>query len=135
MSETGGAGESGPDGGSVAGPFEPIRVDKPWGHELIWAHTDRYVGKILHVKQGHLLSLQYHDHKDETLHLLRGRMKFLVGTDPEALEEELVDEGWSYRITPGTIHRMEAVTDVDILEASTSELDDVVRLEDRYGRT
>ena len=120
--------------GTEAGPFQPVRVDKPWGHELIWAHTDRYVGKVLHVKEGHMLSLQYHEEKDETLHLLSGRMKFLVGTDPDALEEEVVDEGWSYRLTPGTIHRMEAVTDVDILEASTPELDDVVRLEDRYGR-
>ena len=120
--------------GDEAGPFQPVRVDKPWGHELIWAHTDRYVGKVLHVKEGHMLSLQYHEEKDETLYLLSGRMKFLVGRDPDALEEEIVDEGWSYRLTPGTIHRMEAVSDVDILEASTPELDDVVRLEDRYGR-
>ena len=120
--------------GDEAGPFQPVRVDKPWGHELIWAHTDRYVGKVLHVKEGHMLSLQYHEEKDETLHLLTGTMKFLVGTDPDALEEEVVEEGWSYRLTPGTIHRMEAVTDVDILEASTSELDDVVRLKDEYGR-
>lgn len=136
MNEAGGGGQArdGVTPGSGAGRFEPVRVDKPWGHELIWAHADRYVGKILHVREGHLLSLQYHEQKDETLHLLRGRMKFLVGTDPDALEEELVEEGWSYRITPGTIHRMEAVTDVDILEVSTPELDDVVRLEDRYGR-
>lgn len=118
-----------------AGSFEPRRVEKPWGHELIWAHTDRYVGKVLHVKAGHLLSLQYHEQKDETLHLLRGRMKFLVGTDADSLEEEEVEAGWSYRVTPRTIHRMEALTDVDILEASTPELDDVVRLEDRYGRS
>lgn len=136
MNEMGGASHAAEEGppGSQPGPFEPVRVEKPWGHELIWARTDRYVGKVLHVKQGHLLSLQYHEMKDETLHLLRGQMKFLVGTDPDGLEEELVDEGWSYRLTPGTIHRMEAVTDVDILEASTPELDDVVRLEDRYGR-
>ncbi len=121
--------------GTEAGRFQPVTVEKPWGYELIWAHTDRYVGKILHVHQGHMLSLQYHEKKDETLHLLTGQMKFLVGTDPDALEEELVDEGWSYRLTPGTIHRMEAVTDVDILEASTPELDDVVRLQDEYGRS
>jgi mannose-6-phosphate isomerase len=117
-----------------AGSFEPRRVDKPWGYELIWAHTDRYVGKVLHVEAGHLLSLQYHEQKDETLHMLNGRMKFLVGTSADALEEEVVEPGWSYRITPRTIHRMEALTDVDILEVSTPELDDVVRLEDRYGR-
>lgn len=120
--------------GAQSGSFQPRRVDKPWGYELIWAHTDRYVGKILHVKEGHRLSLQYHEVKDETLYLLRGRMRFVVGTDPEHLDDELVEEGWSYRLVPGTIHRMEAVTDVDILEASTPELDDVVRIADEYGR-
>lgn len=130
-----GAGQGAREPSPESGPFQPVRVDKPWGHELIWAHANRYVGKILHVKEGHLLSLQYHEMKDETLHLLRGRMKFVVGTDPETLEEEVVEEGWSFRITPGTIHRMVALTDVDILEASTPELDDVVRLEDRYGRS
>ncbi len=113
----------------------PRRVDKPWGHELIWAHTDRYVGKVLHVKAGHALSLQYHEHKDETIHLLRGHMRFWVGPSADALEEIEFPEGSSRRVTPGTVHRMEAVSDVDILEASTPELDDVVRLEDRYGRT
>ena len=120
--------------GSGGGSFQPVRVDKPWGHELIWAHTDRYVGKVLHVEEGHRLSLQYHEVKDETLHLLRGRMRFVVGTDPEDLDTEVVQEGWSYRVTPGTIHRMEAITDVDLLEVSTPELDDVVRLSDEYGR-
>jgi mannose-6-phosphate isomerase len=112
----------------------PQRVEKPWGHELIWASTDRYVGKILHVKAGHALSLQYHERKDETIHLLRGRLRFWVGSAPERLQEVALQAGESYRIPPGTVHRMEAVTDVDILEASTPDLDDVVRLEDRYGR-
>jgi len=112
----------------------PKRVEKPWGHELIWAETERYVGKILHVKAGHALSLQYHERKDETIHLLRGRMKFWAGPAVDALEEVVLQMGESYRVTPGTVHRMEAVTDVDILEASTADLDDVVRLEDRYGR-
>ncbi|MFW6206090.1 MAG: cupin [Gemmatimonadota bacterium] len=132
MRKDGTPGRPGP--GDGAGPFQPEVIEKPWGHELIWAHTDRYVGKVLHVKRGHMLSLQYHEVKDETLHLLRGRMRFVVGTDPETLASEEVGEGWSYRLTPGTVHRMEALTDVDILEASTPELDDVVRLEDRYGR-
>ncbi|HEX7092017.1 MAG TPA: cupin domain-containing protein [Longimicrobiales bacterium] len=114
--------------------MRPTRVEKPWGHELIWANTDRYVGKILHVKAGHALSLQYHERKDETIHLLRGELRFWVGPSAEQLEEVGLREGESYRITPGTVHRMEAVTDVDILEASTPDLDDVVRLEDRYGR-
>ena len=112
----------------------PRRVEKPWGHELIWASTDRYVGKILHVKAGHALSLQYHEQKDETIHLLRGRMRFWAGPSTEALREVPLVEGESFRVLPGTVHRMEAVTDVDILEASTPELEDVVRLEDRYGR-
>ncbi|HLU25420.1 MAG TPA: cupin domain-containing protein [Longimicrobiales bacterium] len=112
----------------------PVRVEKPWGYELIWANTDRYVGKILHVRAGHALSLQYHRRKDETIHLLRGEMRFWVGPSVDRLEEVPLREGESYRIVPGTVHRMEAVTDVDILEASTPDLDDVVRLEDRYGR-
>ena len=110
------------------------RVEKPWGHELIWADTDLYVGKVLHVKAGHALSLQYHERKDETIHLWHGTMKFWVGPSADRLELVELNEGDSYRITPGTVHRMEAVTDVDMLEASTAHLDDVVRLEDRYGR-
>jgi mannose-6-phosphate isomerase len=114
--------------------FQPVRVEKPWGHELIWAHADAYVGKILHVRAGHALSLQYHQTKDETIHLLRGSMRFEVGPNAGALEETELAEGRSFRIRPGTVHRMVALTDVDILEASTPHLDDVVRLEDRYGR-
>ena len=113
----------------------PRRVEKPWGHELIWADTDRYVGKILHVRAGHALSLQYHERKDETIHVLRGRMRFTVGPAADRLRDVELAEGESYRIVPGTVHRMEAVTDVDILEASTPDLEDVIRLEDRYGRT
>jgi mannose-6-phosphate isomerase len=112
----------------------PRRVEKPWGHEVIWADTDLYVGKLLHVRAGHALSLQYHERKDETIHLLRGRMIFQVGPSVDALETIELQEGESYRLRPTTVHRMEAVTDVDILEASTPHLDDVVRLEDRYGR-
>ena len=113
---------------------EVKRVEKPWGHELIWAHTDRYVGKVLHINAGESLSLQYHERKDETIHVLHGRMVFLVGQSEEELESVELDEGMSFRIRPGTRHRMEAVTDCDLLEASTPDLDDVVRLEDRYGR-
>ncbi len=113
----------------------PRRVEKPWGHELIWAHTERYVGKVLHIKAGHALSLQYHQRKDETLHLLRGEMQFFGGPVGGELKEITLREGDSYHVTPGTVHRMQAITDVDMLEASTPELDDVIRLEDRYGRT
>lgn len=118
-----------------SGVREPRRVEKPWGHELIWAETSAYVGKILHVKEGHALSLQYHMRKDETIHLLRGRMRFQVGGAVDQLQDVDLEEGQSFRIVPGTVHRMIALTDVDILEASTPHLDDVVRLEDRYGRS
>lgn len=113
---------------------EVKRVEKPWGYELIWAHTDRYVGKVLHINAGESLSLQYHERKDETIHVLHGRMVFLVGQSEEELERVELGEGMSFRIRPGTRHRMEAITDCDLLEASTPDLDDVVRLEDRYGR-
>jgi len=108
-------------------------VPKPWGHEMIWAHTDQYVGKVLHIKAGHALSTQYHNIKDETLHLLRGRMIYRVDQG-DGLVEVTLEEGQSFRNTPGMIHQMEAVTDCDVLEASTPHLDDVVRLSDRYGR-
>jgi len=112
---------------------KPVRVDKPWGYELIWAHTDRYVGKILHVNQGHALSLQYHRIKDETIHLLSGRLELQTGAG-DALETKVLEPGESFHITVGLRHRMIARVDCDVLEASTPELDDVVRLEDRYGR-
>jgi mannose-6-phosphate isomerase len=112
----------------------PIRtVPKPWGHETIWAHTDVYVGKILHIKAGHALSLQYHNLKDETIHLLSGEMIYRVKIENQ-LRDVGLKAGESYRNLPGTIHQMEAVTDCDVLEVSTPHLDDVVRLEDRYGR-
>lgn len=110
-------------------------VPKPWGHEMIWAHSDLYVGKVLHIKAGHALSVQYHDMKDETIHLLRGQMTYRVDVrDGRGLVEVPFAEGESYRNTPGHIHQMEAVTDCDVLEVSTPHLDDVVRLTDRYGR-
>jgi mannose-6-phosphate isomerase len=113
---------------------EPRRVDKPWGYELIWAETDLYVGKILHVDEGECLSLQFHEEKDETIYVLRGSVRFRVGGSLDDLRDVVLEEGQAIRIVPGVIHRMEAVTDCDMLEASTPELDDVVRLQDRYGR-
>lgn len=110
-------------------------VTKPWGHEIIWAHTDLYVGKVLHIKAGQALSVQYHNQKDETIHLLRGEMIYRVDfKDGRGLAVVPFAVGESYRNTPGVIHQMEAVTDCDVLEASTPHLDDVVRLTDRYGR-
>ena len=117
----------------MTGPKEVVRVPKPWGHEIIWAHTERYVGKILHINAGHALSVQYHERKDETVYLLRGELKYWVKTG-DAMKDMRLKEGDAFRITPGTIHYMEAVTDCDVLEASTPELDDVIRLKDRYGR-
>jgi quercetin dioxygenase-like cupin family protein len=114
----------------------PTRVDKPWGYELWWARTDRYVGKLLHLKQGESLSLQYHNVKDETILLQSGRLLF--ETRPAGATGELqrleLEPGDVIHITPGTLHRMTGLSDCDILEVSTPELDDVVRLEDRYGR-
>lgn len=109
-------------------------VPKPWGHEVIWARTELYVGKLLHIKAGQALSVQYHQQKDETIHLLRGTMIYRVGRSAEDLVEVPLAEGESFRNTPGVVHQMEAVTDCDVLEASTPHLDDVVRLNDRYGR-
>jgi mannose-6-phosphate isomerase len=153
----------------MSGRVEITTVPKPWGHETIWAQTDRYVGKIIHIRAGHALSVQYHRRKDETVYLLSGELKYWVATEgrgqraegagdvrtptpgphrtagtgevPTASRSpipEMTDVrlrvGDAFRITPGTIHYMEAVTDCDILEVSTPELDDVVRLKDRYGR-
>jgi mannose-6-phosphate isomerase-like protein (cupin superfamily) len=119
----------------VSGRSDVTIVPKPWGHEVIWAHTERYVGKILHIKAGHALSVQYHNRKDETVYLLSGEMIYWVKLDGEdELRDMKLKMGDAFRITPGTIHYMEAVTDCDVLEASTPELDDVVRLKDRYGR-
>lgn len=109
-------------------------VDKPWGHELIWAKTKQYVGKILHIRAGEALSLQYHRVKDETIMVLRGRMQLQFFHDGEAPRTQELAINEPFHITPGLRHRMIAVEDTDVLEVSTPELDDVVRLEDRYGR-
>lgn len=111
------------------------RVEKPWGYEIIWAETDRYVGKILHVQAGEALSLQYHEEKDETIFVLSGEVQLFAGPSVEELEEFRMVEGDRFHTRPGTVHRMIAVEDTDLLEASTPHLDDVVRLEDRYGRS
>jgi mannose-6-phosphate isomerase len=114
---------------------EPRRVDKPWGYELIWAHTDEYVGKVLHVDAGHSLSLQFHRVKDESWLIQSGRVKLELGEEGDAvLQEEVVGAGACFHYTPGTVHRVTALEDTDILEVSTPHLDDVVRLEDAYGR-
>lgn len=132
----------------MSGRVDITVVPKPWGYEKIWARTHRYVGKILHINAGHALSVQYHRQKDETVFLLSGELKYWVAKTPvpvdgvaavapedlPPLEDMRLRTGDAFRITPGTVHYMEAVTDCDVLEVSTPELDDVVRLKDRYGR-
>lgn len=110
------------------------KVEKPWGYELIFAHTDRYAGKILHVDPGQALSLQYHERKDETLYLLSGEYELVLEQGGEMIQRR-VRPGEAIRIPPNTRHRMTSGPEgCDIIEVSTPELDDVVRLEDRYGR-
>ena len=112
----------------------PRRVPKPWGHELIFAHTERYVGKILRIEKGHRLSRQYHERKDESLTVLSGILGLEIGRPPE-VERRLVRAGEAFHLPPGTVHRFIAVESCDLVEVSTPELDDVVRIEDEYGRT
>jgi len=118
----------------VSGRVDVTHVPKPWGWEKIWANTDRYVGKILHINAGHALSVQYHARKDETVYLLAGQLKYWVRDENGEMRDMNLKVGEAFRITPGTVHYMEAVSDCDILETSTPDLDDVVRLKDRYGR-
>lgn len=116
------------------GAATETRVDKPWGYEIRWAITPRYLGKILHVNRGEALSLQYHELKDETLYLVEGSLDFELENAAGDLETHRLRPGDSVHVSPGRKHRMTAVEDCDIFEVSTGEIDDVVRLEDRYGR-
>jgi len=110
------------------------RVEKPWGWELWWAHTERYVGKILHINRGAALSYQYHRKKDETIYVLRGELALELAPGGGRVQRRRLRPGDALHIRPGDHHRMTAVSACDVLEASTPEVDDVVRLEDRYGR-
>jgi quercetin dioxygenase-like cupin family protein len=110
------------------------RVEKPWGYELIWAVTDRYVGKVLHIKKGERLSLQYHNRKDETVMVWSGKMRFEHYAEGQEPRHTDMGPGEAFHVTPGLRHRMIALEDTDVFEVSTTELDDVVRLEDAYGR-
>jgi mannose-6-phosphate isomerase len=114
--------------------IEDTKVDKPWGYELRWAITDRYLGKVLHVNKGESLSLQYHEFKDECQYLIKGAVDIELGGPDGALSSHRMGVGDTLHITPGTRHRITAVEDADIFEVSTPEIEDVVRLEDRYGR-
>jgi len=109
-------------------------IDKPWGYELIWAETEDYVGKVLFVRAGHALSLQYHEQKDESWLVQHGRASLELGQVGGALTTVEIAAGDTFRYRPGTVHRVTAIEDTTILEVSTPHLDDVVRLDDRYGR-
>jgi mannose-6-phosphate isomerase len=122
-------------GGLDRWSFEPRRVEKPWGWELIWAHAEQYVGKVLFVRAGHSLSLQFHREKDESWYVESGRARLELGEAGQGpLDEEVIAAGACFRYRPGTVHRVTAIEDTTILEVSTPHLDDVVRLEDAYGR-
>ena len=126
-------------------------MDKPWGYEILWAHTDRYVGKILHIDAGHVLSLQYHEQKHESIYVLSGKMIYryaggrvdgltgdrvdgLTGGRDRELVERIMLPGEAQQVATGRVHQFEAIETTDVLEASTNHLDDVIRLQDRYGR-
>lgn len=113
---------------------EITRIEKPWGYELIWAKTGDYVGKILHINKGHKLSLQYHVKKVETIFVQSGKMNFVFENDKGEMIEILLSPGEAHHIPTGRKHRMIAVEDCDVFEVSTPQLEDVVRLEDGYGR-
>jgi mannose-6-phosphate isomerase len=113
---------------------EPRHIDKPWGWELIWAEADEYVGKLLFVREGHSLSLQYHERKDESWLVQEGRATLELGELGGPLETIEIGVGDAFRFRPGTVHRVTALEDTLVVEVSTPQLDDVVRLEDRYGR-
>ena len=115
--------------------FEPERIEKPWGYELVWARSDLYCGKLLFVRAGEQLSLQFHHEKDETIYVQQGRIEIELSAPGVRIPAaEVVGAGAAFRIRPGVIHRWRALEDSIVLEASTPHLDDVVRLEDRYGR-
>jgi len=116
------------------GRVEDHKVDKPWGYELRWAITDRYLGKVLHLKKGEALSLQYHERKDECLYVIKGAIDMEVGGPDGKMTTHRMRAGDTVHLTPGTRHRLTAIEETDIFEVSTPEIDDVVRLEDRYGR-
>jgi len=118
----------------TSGDESAVRVDKPWGHELIWAHTDRYVGKILVIETGRRLSLQRHEIKDETILVRSGRLRLFLEDDDGVVRESELGPGEYRRVATGRVHRYEAIERCEIIEVSTPELDDVVRLEDDFGR-
>ena len=122
------------DGARSRFGVSPRRVEKPWGWELVWAETEAYVGKLLFVRAGESLSLQYHELKDESWLVQEGRARLELGEVGGGLEAIEIATGDAFRFRPGTVHRLTALEDTLVLEVSTPHVDDVVRLEDRYGR-
>src|SRR5688500_16635215 len=120
-------------GRGLMSTFTVKHVEKPWGYVIWWAKTERYVGKILHINAGHALSLQYHNIKDETIYLYSGKLLYEIEVAGELTKREM-KPGDTVHVSPKTVHRMTAIEDCDVFEGSTPELEDVVRLEDRYGR-
>jgi len=114
--------------------FQPRRVEKPWGWELIWALSEHYCGKLIFVRAGHALSLQLHEVKDESWYVQKGRAELELGSAGDERRRTVIGPGDAFRFRPGTVHRVRALEDTTILEVSTPQLDDVVRLEDDYGR-
>jgi mannose-6-phosphate isomerase len=110
------------------------RVEKPWGYELVYAATDRYAGKVIFIKAGEELSLQFHRKKDETIYVQSGRVEFEIGDPGKPVDTEVIAPGRAFHLAAGTVHRIRALEDTVILEVSTPEFDDIVRLEDKYGR-
>jgi mannose-6-phosphate isomerase len=121
-------------GGLEPFSIEPTKVEKPWGHELIWALSDDYCGKLLFVHAGESLSLQFHREKDESWLVHSGRAELEMGEPGKVPRSEVVGPGAAFRIRPGTVHRVRAIEDTTIIEVSTPQIEDVVRLEDEYGR-
>ena len=113
---------------------EPRTVEKPWGWELVWAETELYAGKLLFVRAGESLSLQYHERKDESWLVRDGRARLELGEADGELETVEIGPDDAFRFRPGTLHRVTAVDDLLVIEVSTAHLDDVVRVADRYGR-
>ena len=114
--------------------FDVERVEKPWGHEILFARSETYCGKVIFVRAGEQLSLQFHRVKDETIYVHSGRIELEIGDPGGPLDTEVVGPGRSFRLRPGVVHRWKALEDSVVLEASTPDLYDVVRLEDNYGR-
>lgn len=115
---------------------KPVQIkNKPWGREIWFAHTDKYAGKILEIKKGHRYSLQYHEKKHETQYVYSGQVKLIYGTDKDNLQEKILNSGDKVEVHPYTIHRLQAIEDSQVFEVSTPELDDVVKLDDDYGRS